>query len=314
MSAAKIPQKWDYEADVIIVGGGTCGLPAAIKVAEAGQKAVVLESRPACGGSLGMIAGGVAFAGTDEQKEAGIEDSPDILCQNMIDASGSDPKLARAYADNQLEAYRMLKDQGVSWVGVNQVPGHNRCRGLRSVAEGRGPKLVKAFETRARDRGVEILFRHNAERLIIDRQTERIIGVQVSVNNERKYFKAKRAVIIASGGFGHNPEMVAEYAPSMVAGVPRMPMGHQGIGLKMALDVGAATKDIGRAVAGSWPICAETHSNAIWALDSGGIMVNVYGKRFYNEASVEGFYGFMTEAGHEAARGSLLGCILSEQY
>jgi fumarate reductase flavoprotein subunit len=65
----------------------------------------------------------------------------------------------------------------------------------------------------------------------------------------------------------------------------------------MALALGAATKDIGIAVAGSWPVCAETHSRAIWALDWGGILVNVNGDRFYNESSKEGFYGRMTEAG-----------------
>ncbi len=66
--AKEIATKWDHESDVVIIGGGTAGLPAAIKVCEAGQKATVLEWRPQCGGSLGMIVGAVAFAGTDEQK------------------------------------------------------------------------------------------------------------------------------------------------------------------------------------------------------------------------------------------------------
>ena len=51
MLEVEIPKNWDYESDVIIVGGGTTGLPAAIKVAEAGLKATVLETRPQCGGS-----------------------------------------------------------------------------------------------------------------------------------------------------------------------------------------------------------------------------------------------------------------------
>jgi len=91
--------------------------------------------------------------------------------------------------------------------------------------------------------------------------------------------------------------MIAEYAPHMVDAVPKMPVGHQGDGLKMALDVGAATKDISIAVAGSWPVDVETHSRCIWALDWGGIMVNVHGKRFHGEASAEGYYGKMTGDG-----------------
>jgi fumarate reductase flavoprotein subunit len=76
--------KWDHESDVVIIGGGTAGLPAAIKVQEAGQKATILEWRPQCGGSLGMIVGSVAFAGSDEQKAAGIEDSPELLTKDLI--------------------------------------------------------------------------------------------------------------------------------------------------------------------------------------------------------------------------------------
>ena len=65
MMLSEVPKTWDHEADVIIIGGGTTGLPAAIKVAEAGLKVTVLETRPQCGGSLSMIAGGCSFAGTD---------------------------------------------------------------------------------------------------------------------------------------------------------------------------------------------------------------------------------------------------------
>ncbi len=296
MSAIELPQKWDHEADVIIVGGGTAGLPASIIVAEAGQKATVLESRPQCGGSFGMVVGAFAIAGSDEQKAAGIEDSPDIFYEDLVNIAGADPKIARAFVDNQIDAYNMFKEEGFKWPGIVPLPGHSRVRGLGWLL-GYGPKLVKTLENRAGARGVEILFRHRATRLITHHETGRIIGLKVGVKGEVKNFKAKRAVILASGGFGRNLELIAEYAPHMVNCIPKMPVGHQGDGLKMALDVGAATKDIGAAVAGSWPVCIETHSRAIWALDWGGIMVNVDGKRFYMESSAEGFYGRMTEAG-----------------
>jgi fumarate reductase flavoprotein subunit len=297
MTKVDMPNKWDHESDVVIIGGGTTGLPAAVKVAEAGLKATVLETRPQCGGSLSMIVGGCIFAGIDEQKEAGIEDSPDKLYQDMVNNAGSDPKLARAYVDNQLEAYRMLKAQGIVFDGgFALVPGQSVKRGGLGSILGKAHKLSKAFEERARDKGSEILYKHRAQRLITDPQKGRVIGVTVLVNNETKYFKARKAVIIATGGFGYNREMVAEYAPHMADCIPKMPVGHQGDGLKMALDIGAATKDIGISVAGSWPVCAETHSRAIWVLDKGGIMVNIHGKRFYDESSSEGFYGRMTEA------------------
>ena len=295
MSAVEVPNKWDHEADVIIVGGGTAGLPAAIVVAEAGLKATLLESRPVCGGSFSMVAGEIAIAGSDEQKEAGIADSPDIFYEDMINVCGSVPELARAFVDNQFYAYRMLKEEGIKLPGVNPLPGHSRNRGLK--VSGLGPNLVKALENGARKRGVEILLSHRATRLITDPQTGRVLGLKVSVKGETKNFKAKRAVILATGGFGRNREMVAEYAPEMVDAIPLMPVGHLGDGLKMGLAVGAATKDIGTAVAPSWPVCIETHSSALVVVFWGAIMVNVDGKRFHDESCSEGFYGFMTGAG-----------------
>lgn len=296
MPGVEIPKKWDHEADVIIVGGGTAGLPAAITVAEAGLKATVLEAKPACGGSFNMVAGAFAIAGSDEQKELGIEDGPDLVYDDLVKVCGSVPEVARAFADNQLDAYKMLREQGIKFPGIVPHPCHSRPRCLGWL-QGLGPELVRALEDKAGKTGVEILFKHRAGRLIRDPQTGKIIGLTADVKGETKNFKAKRAVILATGGFGHNKEMIAEYEPDMVRGFPKMPNSHQGDGLKMALAMGAATKDIGVAVAPSWPLCIETHSNAIWLLDYGAIGVNKYGKRFHNEASMEGFYGPLTGVG-----------------
>jgi len=296
MVPAPVPSKWDSISDVVIIGGGTGGLPAGITVTESKQKAVILESRPQCGGSLGMVVGAFAIAGSDEQKAQGIKDTPDIYYDDLVKVCHSDPAIARAFADNQIKSYNILKKYGMKWPGIVPLPGHSKTRGLGWLL-GYGPKIVKAYETGARSSGVEILTRHNATRLIKDDKSGRIIGVVATDDKgATKYFKATRAVIITTGGFGQNKEMVQEYAPHMVNAIPKMPIGHQGGGLKMALDVGAATRDISVAVAGSWPVDSETHSRCIWALDWGGIMVNVNGNRFHMESSDEGYYGKMTGA------------------
>ncbi len=307
MSAVEIPKKWDHESDVIVVGGGTAGLPAAIKVAEAGFKATVLETRKMLGGSFRMVWGSFAIAGTEEQKKQGVDDSPEILYQDMVKVSGADPEVARAYADNQIEAYKMLKEEGIVFPGNTQLPGHSRPRALGSLTIGNmGVKMAKAVEDRARRVGVEILPEHRAIRLITDLKTGRVVGVQVDVQDgkEKKNFKAKKAVIIASGGFGRNLELVAEFAPEMVHCVPVMPPSHMGDGLIMGLAVGAATKDIGKAVAPAWPVDAVTHSNALRALNFGGIMVNSEGQRFADESYPDSFYGPMTGAGMRQSGGS----------
>ena len=295
MAAVEVPKKWDHEADVIIVGAGTAGLPAAVVVAEAGLKATLLESRPACGGSFNMVVGGFCAPGSDEQKAQGIDDGPDLFYTDLINICGAQPDVARAYADTVIDSYKMLKEEGIVFPGMIDLPRHSRRRTMGWLL-GYGPKLVKAVEGRAKRVGAEILLKHRADRLITDPQTGRVIGLTVEVGGEMKNFKANRAVILTSGGFGRNKEMIANYSPEMVNCIPKMPVGHMGDGLKMGLDAGAATKDMGIAVAGSWPVCVETHSECIWALDWGGVMVNVHGKRFHDESSSEGFYGRMTEA------------------
>jgi len=296
MSVVELSKKPDHEADVIVVGGGAAGLPAAIVAAEAGLRVTALESTSNCGGSFGMGIGDFAIAGSDEQREAGIDDSPDILYKDMTKVCGALPELARTYVDNQIYAYRMLKEEGIEFPGVIPFAGHSRDRCLGWLI-GMGSKLVKTLEDRARDRGVEILLRHRATRLIAEPETGRVIGLRVSTEDETRNFKAGRAIILATGGFGRNREMIAEYAPEMVDAIPLMPVGHQGDGLRMGLDLGAATKDIGVAVAPSFPVCTETHSNALMGLWHGGIMVNAGGKRFYDESCPEGYFGPMTGAG-----------------
>jgi len=291
-----IPPNWDHEADIIIAGGGAAGLPAAIVAAESGLKTTLLEAGPACGGSSAIGIGDFAIAGSDEQKAAGIDDSPEIFYQDLVDLSGADPEIARAYTDNQLDAYRMLKEVGIQFPGVIQFPGHSRDRAIAWLI-GRGRQIIQSLEERAKRAGVEILLHHRAVRLITYPPTGRVIGLKVSVQSEMKNFKAKRAVILATGGFGQNREMITEYAPDMANAVPIMPATHLGDGLKMGMALGAATKDMGAAVTPSLPVCVETHANPIQALFWGSIAVNTDGKRFYEESCSEGFYGSLTGAG-----------------
>jgi fumarate reductase flavoprotein subunit len=256
MSPVDVPEKWDYETDVLILGAGTGGLPAGITAAEAGFKATVLESRPKAGGSFAMVAGAFAIAGSDEQKELGIEDSNELFYQDFMDVCDADPEVARAFVDHQIESYRMLKDEGVKFPGIVPHPCHSRERCLGWIG-GLGPKFVKALLTRCERSNVEILYKHRARKLIKDPQSGRIMGATVEVGDDTKMFKANKGVILASGGFGRNKELIFEYEPIMVNAIPKMPMGHQGDGLIMALDVGAATKDIGISIAPSWPLCRD---------------------------------------------------------
>ncbi len=296
MVPVEVPKKWDYEADIVVVGAGTAGLPAAIEAVDAGVKVVVLDILPLCAPSLGLINVGPAFAGTDVQKELGIEDSPEQYYKDGVELGKGDPEIWRAFADNQLETYYWCQKIGMNLGKELMTPSaHRRKRGIWK----KGADMVRTLEKTAKEKGVDIKFSHRATRLITDPVTGRVIGVKVKVKDkEEQSFKAKKAVIIATGSFGRNREMVEEYGPYFVDWLPTMCHGHLGDGLKMALDLGAATKDLGRAVSGSFAVDIESKSGIMDFVGySGGIYVNINGKRFADEACRERFYGLTTEEG-----------------
>ncbi|MBP1707084.1 MAG: fumarate reductase/succinate dehydrogenase flavoprotein domain protein, partial [Chloroflexi bacterium] len=112
MATKQLPKKWDGEADIVVVGGGNAGLPAAIIAQDKGAKVIVLEASSGMASSLAMIAGGTPFAGTDIQKSLGIEDSGDAMYEEAIAVSGGDHALWRAICDNQLATYQWLVSIG----------------------------------------------------------------------------------------------------------------------------------------------------------------------------------------------------------
>ena len=302
MGKLPVPEKWDYETDVLIVGGGTAGLPAGIAITEAGSKATVLELTTLCGGSGNLIFGLLSVGGTSAQKKLGIDDSPEFLYKDGVEIACGSPELWRVYADNAVDTFEWLMKIGVTMEMDNLIdsPGHRKKRG--HIFD--GPSSMRTIEKEARNKGVEILFGHRATRLIIDPQTERVIGLKVSVKDKTKNFRAKKAVILATGGFGRNKEMVREYGARYLVCPPSCAPGHLGDGLKMAMELGAATKDIGDAVVPSFPGDAETLGDSpLIFIFQGALAVNVHGKRFYDEACPHGYYGHFTEVGMDQPGG-----------
>jgi len=108
---------WDFEADIVVIGSGAFGLPAAIIAKEAGSSVIMVEAEKHAGGHA-MVSGGTIplGGGTSAQKKYGIVDSPDLLFQDLTDWSvveknGSpdyrynDREIVRAFADNAARTY-----------------------------------------------------------------------------------------------------------------------------------------------------------------------------------------------------------------
>ena len=280
----QIPQKWDGEADVIVVGAGNAGLPAAIAAKDKGAKVIVLEAWSGPASSLAYIAGGTPFVGTELQKEAGIDDSPDKVFQEAVEVSGGSPELYEVLKNRQTDTYEWLKALGAKPVGLFHAPGHSERRIHRF--EGHGAGLLKVLRKAAEERGIDIRFKHRAERLVVDPATGRVIGIRAKHEDKDVSFRAKKGVILANGGFIRNKEMIAEYGPTYLECTPVAPPTHMGDGLKMVLDVGGATSGIGVAVCPSISACTETSHTTIMP-NHGAISVNKDGQRWCDEMCTE---------------------------
>lgn len=110
---------WDYEADVVVIGSGGSGLPAGLKAVEDGASVIVIEANWDCGGHAAVCEGWLqSGAGTDIQKENGVEDSADLYYLDytyggVVPSRKNDRAIIRAIADNMVEAYDFIRDKGV---------------------------------------------------------------------------------------------------------------------------------------------------------------------------------------------------------
>lgn len=276
--------KWDSEFDVVIAGAGGAGLAAAIEAAEAGAKTVVFEKQGKIWESSTAInVGMVAFAGTDVQQRLGIEDSSELLYQDLLAVGNNknDPSLVRAYADHQLDTYRWLKDIGVRWAEIATAgAGMSRPRGHFSDPL----DMVRILKRQAEQRGATVLFHSAITELITDDQ-QRVIGVQMRDRVSETRIRARNGVVLATGGFARSADRLAALDRRFVGLAATTGLGHTGDHLRMAEPLGAYFSDM-EYVKPSYElhVTGDSAAEICLVFYLGAIIVNRQGRRFVNES------------------------------
>lgn len=267
---------------VLVLGSGLAGVAALLAAAEAGQYAVMLEREDALGGSTVRSAGLSAWAGTDEQAEQGISDSVELLKRDLMETGKHvcDEALVDLYCANQLETYSWLKGHGVRYGRVHAASGQTVPRSHPTDTT----QMLRLLLTAAGERGAHILPRTPAHRII--REDGRVTGVEVEVDGERRFIKSD-AVVLATGGFSQNPELIARFAPQMRHALRAGGPGCQGDSLLMSWQLGAGFIDTPY-IKGTYGIFHEPHPDedgtGILAVYKGAIAVNQKGARFVDES------------------------------
>lgn len=287
LQAAPIPKEWDKESDVVVVGGGGAGLLAAIETADTGASTILLETEPVCLGSSGISGGIVTLCETEIQPG-----SRDELYADLMEAHHQDcnPEMVRAYVNNAPETYKRMKQAGVKFERVSQWAHMKKPWGHDASS---ASEMVKALESTAKKKGVEILRNTRGNKLIVN-SSDRVVGIQATRRGRSKYYGARKAVVVTTGGFTRNPALAKNFGrPESEKIVPLTGIGSRGDGLIMSWALGSDMAYMCQGVGPTGPAEKETGATAI-AFYAGAMIVNKNGKRFYRESEV---YSDITLAG-----------------
>ena len=201
-------------ADVIIVGAGISGLATALDLGRGGAKVMVVDMASVFGGHAVMSQGSTSIVGTPAQQEAGINDSPDLAFQDFH-TWGEDPNTewVRYYVDHsRTEIYDWLIELGVRFSEVVASSGNTVPREHQPV--GRGIGLVSPIYRACLElENIQFLWNVKVEQLLIE--SERVAGVRVrELRNGNEMELRASGVVLATGGFQNNLDMVREYWPA----------------------------------------------------------------------------------------------------
>ncbi len=327
-------KKTDY--DVVVVGAGNAALVAALSAHEAKAKVAVLEVAPRTlrGGNCYYTGGGfrVPLRGLDEMRELVPDLSDDDAKLMDVDpytadqfyniwmrlSDGlADPELVEKVITNANSTIHWMKQQGVIWESYTvrsiEVGGRLKWPSGTIVlgAKGEGAGLSDMLFGSVEKKGIDVHYETKAVKLLVDLKG-RVYGVTVKDNEGFRDIRSK-AVILACGGFESNREMRARYLGGKweLARV-RGTRFNMGVGLKMALEIGAQpagqwSKCHGTVIASESPpfgdpTMGDKSSRGSYLF---GIMVNINGERFADEGEdIRQFtYAKMGEAALEQPQG-----------
>jgi 3-oxo-5alpha-steroid 4-dehydrogenase len=307
---ASVP-RFDLETDVIVVGFGAAGACAAIEAARSGARVTLLETAAGSGGTSALSGGEIYLGGgggTPIQRAAGFTDQTDDLFRYLVMAGGpnADEAKARLYAEESLAHFHWLCAQGVQyktsyipdkivepvtddcliWSGSEEAwpfaSGAKPCpRGHcpQFAGMGGGRYLMDVLAKRVHELNIDVCYNTRALALIAD-DAGRVDGLITLNSGKRGYARACKGIVLCTGGFVMNREMVRRHAPLLLRSQHPLGTIDDGSGIRLGMSVGAAAVNM-----------SEGFVTLPWYPPGSlvkGIFINEHGQRFINEDCYHG--------------------------
>jgi predicted oxidoreductase len=279
-----------YETDVAIMGTGGAGIAAGIEALDAGARAIAFDKAAEPGGAAAISGGGCSIVGSPLQKANGIHDTPDLAFDDWIRWGGPsvDEVWARYYIEHSLhDLYFWAEGLGVKWVDMKRQEGNSVHRWTR--AEGNGLGLMTRLTEGYRARGGEVVL--NTEITGIRTGNDRVAGLEGRDTRTGAAVEiAAKVVVVASGGFNSNADMVIEARPELGEGrvMEGSGFGSTGDGHKLVRAAGGYLTHMDHV----WFYVYATpdyrdprqRRGLVFRHIPGYIWVNQQGRRFHNES------------------------------
>ncbi len=276
----------EYRFPVVVIGGGACGLCAALAAKESGAEVLVLEQDERPAGSTSLSQGLIPAAGTRFQREKGIEDSPALMAADIQAKArnGADPAIVRVLSEASGPTIDWLADaHGLNLHVIDDFlyPGMSRHR-MHGSPNQDGSELQSGLLAAVERAGIDVITSARAQDLFTD-AAGRVTAVSFARPDGTLETVGADALVLACNGFGGNPEMVRRYVPEIADAEYWGHAGNTGDAVGWGAAMGAATADMG-AYQGHGSVAHAFGLPLTWAVvTGGGVQVNLDGERFANE-------------------------------
>lgn len=220
--------------DVVIVGSGGAGLAAAIQAHDEGARVVIIEKMPTIGGNTIKASVGMNAAETRFQKLKGIEDSKELFYEETLKGGQfkNNPVLLREFVELAPEAIEWLANHGIELNDITITGGMSIDRTHRPADRSAvGGFLISGLVKNINSRNIEVLLETSVSEILYENGA--VAGVRVvDEYNDSRILNAK-SVIVATGGFSANRELVVKYRPELDGFVTTNHKGATGSGIAM---------------------------------------------------------------------------------